>query len=288
MNTSLNLYELAYYFFIYSILGWFMESAINTVKQKNFINRGFLVGPYCPIYGVGMCSIYLCCFPIRYHLFLVFASGMCLATLLEYLTGYMMEKLFSAKWWDYSHLKYNLHGYICLHISIAWGLLSILFISFLHPIIQKFVLMLPLSMGHIVLILLGLLFFIDCIYSTYIALKLRSKLPALATLRLELITLLEQSKLYESADEFKTHFDIQKIADKLNTLIDSLKEHFPQNSELTLTQLHELLSLKFKNYHTQLSKFSISEKRLLKAFPTLSLTPIKALKNKINKRGSKK
>lgn len=287
MNSLFNFYELTYYFFIYSILGWLMESTINTFKQRTFINRGFLLGPYCPIYGAGMCVIYLSCFSVRNHLFWVFINGMCFATLLEYVTGYTMEKLFSARWWNYSRYKYNLHGYICLHISLEWGLLSVLFISFIHPVIQNLVLRLPLYPGHAVLIFLCALFFLDCIYSISVAFKLRSKLPALSTLRLELIAILEQSKLYESAEEFKAHFEIPKISDRVTALIDSLKERLPQSSELTTSQFRELLSLKLRNYHNQLSKFSLAEKRLLKAFPTLSLTPIKVLKNKMNKRGLK-
>ncbi|MBU3804278.1 MAG: putative ABC transporter permease [Candidatus Cellulosilyticum pullistercoris] len=285
MSIPSNLYALLYYFFIYSFLGWLMESTINTLKQKSFINRGFLLGPYCPIYGVGMCTIYLFCFSLREYHLLVFISGMFLATLLEYLTGTLMEKLFHAKWWDYSHFRYNLNGQICLRISFAWGLLSLLFISYIHPMIITIVTYIPLTLGTIMLIILCLLFVIDFIYSTHTAFKLTTKFPALTEMRLELITLLEQSKFYEAAEELRNRFELKKVPYKLLSIIDSLKEHLPQGTDFSKIQLRERLVNKLSKYHTQLDKFSVGEKRLLKAFPSLSLTSIKTLKNKFINRG---
>lgn len=284
MPSLFNLYELGYYFFIYSFLGWLMESTINTFRQKTFINRGFLIGPYCPIYGVGMCGIYLCCFPIRDHLLFVFLSGMFLATLLEYLTGTLMEKLFHAKWWDYSRFKYNLHGQICLHISFAWGVLSLIFIAYIHPIIMTSVRHLQKPLGSIILLILCCIFLIDFIYSIHTILNFTSKFPALSAVRSEMITVLEQSKFYEVAEEFKNRFELSKVPSKITSIIESLREHLPQSTDFSKVQLHELLSNKLNKYHAQFDKLSIPEKRLLKAFPTLSLTSIKTLKNKFRKR----
>lgn len=284
MPSLFNLYELGYYFFIYSFLGWLMESTINTVRQKSFINRGFLIGPYCPIYGVGMCGIYLFCFPLRDHLLFVFLSGIFLATLLEYLTGTLMEKLFHAKWWDYSRFKYNLHGQICLHISFAWGVLSLIFIAYIHPIIMTSVRHLQKPLGSIILLILCCIFLIDFIYSIYTILNFTSKFPALSAVRFEMITVLEQSKFYEVAEEFKNRFELSKVPSKITSIIESLREHLPQSTDFSKVQLHELLSNKLNKYHAQFDKLSVSEKRLLKAFPTLSLTSIKTLKNKFRKR----
>lgn len=131
--SSTSFYELIYYFFIYSTLGWLMETTLNSIKHKTFINRGFLTGFYCPIYGVGMCSIYLFCSPFASNPFLVFIVGLVVATLIEYITGMLMEKLFHASWWDYSHFKCNLNGKICLRISIAWGVLALVFTCYIQP-----------------------------------------------------------------------------------------------------------------------------------------------------------
>lgn len=256
MPTHFNFYALIFYFFIYSFLGWLMESTLNTLKHKSFINRGFLLGPYCPIYGMGMCTIYLLCFSLRAYHFLVFISGMLFATLLEYVTGYFMEKLFHAKWWDYSHFRYNLHGQICLRISLVWGFLSLLFISYIHPMIMTALKYIPLPLGNVILIILCLAFIIDFIYSIHIALKLTAKFPALSEMRLEIIF-----------------------------IIESLKEHLPQNTDFPKIQLRERLVNTLIKYHTQLNRFTVGEKRLLKAFPSLKLTSIKTIKNKFINRG---
>lgn len=182
-NTS-HFYAIIYYFFIYSFLGWLMESILNTLKQKTFINRGFLFGPYCPIYGIGMCIIYFICSSLVNAPFLVFISGLFFATLLEYLTGFFMEKLFHAKWWDYSHSPYNLQGYICLHISVGWGLLSAIFVSYIHPMIRTTAKYIFLPPGQGLLILLCLVFMMDFIYSTYTAFKLTLKFSALSEMQL--------------------------------------------------------------------------------------------------------
>lgn len=248
LPTHFDFYALVYYFFIYSFLGWVMESTLNTVKQNFFINRGFLLGPYCPIYGVSMCTLYLLCFSLREHHFLVFISGMFFSTLLEYLTGHFMEKLFHTKWWDYSHFRYNFHGQICLHISVVWGFLSLLFISYIHPTIMITLKYIPLSIGNVILIMLCLVFIIDFIYSIQTALKLTTKFPALSEMRLEIIALLEQNKFHE-------------------------------------TQLRKRLVHTLIKYHTHLNRFTLGEKRLLKAFPSLKLTSIKTIKNKFINRG---
>lgn len=265
-----------------------MESTLNTIRQKTFINRGFLIGPYCPIYGVGMCILYILCFPQKNNLLLLFLCGIFFATLLEYITGYIMEKLFHAKWWDYHRFKFNLHGYICLHISLAWGFLSMLMIGWIHPIISDLVTRLPLSLGYVLLWGLCIVFILDFIYSTYTAFHLAAQFPALSEMRLELIILLEQSKLYEATEEFKTHFELRKVSSKITHLMDSIKEHLPQGTDFSKSQLYKLLSVKLSKYHAQLDQFSLAEKRLLKAFPTLSLTSLKSLKSKILNRGKQK
>ena len=126
--TPISLYELSYYFFIYSFLGWAMETMLNSIKHKTFINRGFLTGCYCPIYGIGMCCIYLFCHPFATNPLAVFIVGLLVATSIDYATGMLMEKLFHASWWDYSHLRYNLNGKICLFSSslIAIRILEII------------------------------------------------------------------------------------------------------------------------------------------------------------------
>ncbi len=124
------------YFFIYGFLGWCSEVIYSTLKTGKFINRGFLNGPICSIYGFGMLLILSLLSPIH-HPILLLITSIGVATLLEFITGYTLEKFFHKKWWDYSNEPFNLKGYICLRFSILWGLCALLIVKVIHPMIEK-------------------------------------------------------------------------------------------------------------------------------------------------------
>ena len=138
MNTVLD-YVL--YFFFYSVIGWVMETIYCSIGEKKFVNRGFLSGPLCPIYGTGAVVFGVCLMPFYnkfgftkwYIIPLVILLGMLLADIVEFLTSLIMEKLFNARWWDYSNEKFNLQGRICLKHTLYWGVASGLFIYGIHP-----------------------------------------------------------------------------------------------------------------------------------------------------------
>ncbi len=131
------------FFFLYCFLGWVWESCYVSAKQHRWVNRGFLHGPLLPIYGFGAVLILWATLPVRQSLPLIFLLGMLAATALEYVTGAAMEALFKVRYWDYSHQPCNLHGYICLTSSLAWGAFSILLVRVLHPPFEDLVLWLP-------------------------------------------------------------------------------------------------------------------------------------------------
>lgn len=278
--SSISFYELIYYFYIYSTLGWLMETTLNSVKHKTFINRGFLTGFYCPIYGVGMCSIYLFCTPFANNPFLVFIVGLVVATLIEYLTGMIMEKLFHASWWDYSHFKCNLNGKICLRISLAWGVLALVFTCYIQPFFIILVEKIPKVPGIIILCILTILFAIDCIFSTYSAFKLSTRMPSLALLCNELLTILEQSKLYTTAEELKKWTETYKSNVSVSYIMDKLKLQLMEASDTSSEKLHQAISAFHKKYINQINKYGLGEKRLLKAFPRLSFSKLKKLNSK--------
>ena len=131
------------FFYIYCFCGWVFESTYVSLKQHHFVNRGFLRLPMLPLYGTGAVMMLWVSLPVKNNLFLVYCSGVVAATLLEYVTGYVMERLFKVRYWDYSNQKFNLHGYICLTSSIAWGFLTIFMTEVIHKPIEHFVLNLP-------------------------------------------------------------------------------------------------------------------------------------------------
>ena len=124
-------------FFFYCFCGWVWESCYVSAKQRHWVNRGFLHGPLLPIYGSGAIIILFATLPVADNFWLVYFLGMLAATALEYVVGAVMEQLFKVRYWDYTKQPFNLHGYICLTSSIAWGFFSDLLIYVIHPPIDK-------------------------------------------------------------------------------------------------------------------------------------------------------
>ena len=121
---------------IYSIIGWVYESTICSIGHKKLINRGFLNGPYCPIYGTGAVLVLLVLGRIQNPVLLFFAGAVVTCSL-EYLTSWLMEKLFHARWWDYSKRKFNIGGRVCLLGAVVFGAFSVVLILFLHPWVKS-------------------------------------------------------------------------------------------------------------------------------------------------------
>ena len=107
---------------IYSVAGWVYESTLCSVQERKLVNRGFLNGPLCPVYGVGSVVVLLVIGNLQNNIPALFLAGLVLTCTVEYMTAWLLETLFDTKWWDYSHMKYNLHGRICLLGAIVFGL----------------------------------------------------------------------------------------------------------------------------------------------------------------------
>ncbi len=149
------------FFFSYCFLGWIWESCYVSVKKGEWINRGFLRGPIVPIYGFGAVIVLWVTLPVVSNVFLVFLLGMLGATILEYLTGAAMERLFHVRYWDYSSHKYNLNGYICAECSLAWGIFSVFLVKVLHPLVENLVLQIPSVWADLITLLCVILFAAD-------------------------------------------------------------------------------------------------------------------------------
>ena len=160
-------------FFIYSIIGWIMESTLVSIQEKKLINRGFLIGPYCPIYGIGALIIILYLNQYKSNIITVFFLAVILCSILEYLTSYIMEKLFKTRWWDYSNEKFNLNGRICGKNAILFGLAGVITIYFIHPFLNSiFNKINPLILN--IFIIIGLIIYItDTIISLNIVNKFK-------------------------------------------------------------------------------------------------------------------
>lgn len=125
-------------FFFYSAAGWLLESIYCSIGEKKIINRGFLTGPLCPIYGSAAIVMTVLIYnPFKEKPLIVFLLGIILCDMVEYITSYVMEKLFAARWWDYTYEFLNINGRICLKHSLYWGVISVIFVKVIHPSVDR-------------------------------------------------------------------------------------------------------------------------------------------------------
>jgi uncharacterized membrane protein len=168
---------LTIYYFFYSASGWLAESIYCSVGERKWINRGFLTGPLCPIYGTGAVVFTICLGPLKalsipVSVFgtnlsitpvLVFFAGMILADIVEFATSFIMEKLFHARWWDYSERPFNIQGRICLQHTFYWGIATIVFLYVIHPFFSKYAETIPEKAIYITLGIVLTIFVLDII-----------------------------------------------------------------------------------------------------------------------------
>ena len=182
----MQIYYLMLYFFVYGFLGWCTEVAYATTKQRKFVNRGFLNGPICPIYGVGVTVVVYFLTPYKDNLILLYALSTVLVTVLEGLTGYLMDKIFHHKWWDYTNQPLNIGGYVCLIFSLVWGVACVLIVRVIHPVIHKILTFIPHTLGLVMLAVLEICIFVDLYVTAAGILKLNHQLEAMAKIAAEL------------------------------------------------------------------------------------------------------
>jgi uncharacterized membrane protein len=176
------LYELSYVFLlfvIYSFIGWLIETIVVYLGTKKWINRGFLIGPYCPIYGFGaLLMIYIFeeykSDPLNLYIMLVVY-----ASILEYFTSFLMERLFNARWWDYSERKFNLNGRVCLSNSLAFGVLGLILGFFLNPLLLNLISTIHYNILYLLMLITAVVFVTDLLLTFNIVTKLRRNIVLL-------------------------------------------------------------------------------------------------------------
>lgn len=176
------IYKISFYFIlflIYSIIGWSMEVITSFVRHKKFVNRGFMLGPYCPIYGY--CSIIMIFYLNNYkdNPLTVFFLAVVICSIVEYLISYIMEKMFSARWWDYSNRKFNVNGRICLTNAFIFGILGIILVYLVNPLFEEILTKINNHTLTILGIILIILFISDLITSIIVTFNLKNKIKKL-------------------------------------------------------------------------------------------------------------
>ena len=175
-----------FFFYFYCFFGWIFESTYVSIKSRHFVNRGFMRGPFLPIYGSGAIMMLVVSMPFQDNLILIYLAGCVGATLLELVTGMTMEALFKVRYWDYSNQKFNYKGHICLSSTIAWGFLTIFMTQFLHKGVEKLVLSIPYNILTILTVVLSVYIVADFTLSFKAAMDLRDVLIGLDKARAEM------------------------------------------------------------------------------------------------------
>ena len=196
-----QLYQFLCIFFVYAFLGWCTEVSYAALQTGKFVNRGFLNGPVCPIYGFGVVIILACLTPLKQHFILLFLGSVVLTSLLELVTGFVLEKLFHQRWWDYSDDPFNIGGYICLKFSIAWGLACLFVVDILHPTIQWVIALVPRGLGWVLLGVFAACMAVDLAATVSTIAKLNRKLEHIDQLA---------GRIREASNEFG-----ENLADKV-------------------------------------------------------------------------
>ena len=218
MIKNIELYILI--FFIYAFAGWCLESigSIFNPKVKKFINRGFLIGPYCPVYGIGVVLVSILLKKYTNDIPALFFLAILICGTLEYFTGYIMEKLFNARWWDYSSKKFNINGRVCLDTLLPFGIIATLIINKINPLILKYLNELSNNTLHITVGILGVIFIIDFIISFKIILSFKGE-------------------IHDSKDN--TEEIVNKVKDKTDELSEFVKDKAEEAGEIILDKAED-------------------------------------------------
>jgi len=209
------------FFYLYCFFGWIIESTIVSITERKFVNRGFLRLPLLPLYGLGAITILFSTLPFQDNPTLVYLSGAISCTILEFLTGTVMEGIFKVKYWDYSHFEFNFQGKISLLSSMFWGFLSLLLVFQIHYLADKIIMVINDTAVLTGIILISLVFLADMVYSVKTALDVKNILVRMTQIKNEVESLVLQTIINsEKAHVLKER--IAKLSHERQLIIDKL------------------------------------------------------------------
>lgn len=255
------------FFYLYSFLGWCFESTYVSIRKRQFVNRGFMQGPMLPLYGFGAITVLFSTMPVRKSLGLTFLIGALSTTLLEYITGVLMEALFQVRYWDYSDQKFQFQGRICLTSSIAWGVLSLIMVK-VHKPFERFVLTIPLELLTILILAVTFIAAIDFSNAFHTAIDLKHLLAHSQKIQDELLILQERTEQLE-----------RKLLDEKDKLAQK-REHILQELTQELQTVHEKQIIYRERLREQINSDKL---RLLLRNPSARSRKYKELLERIKK-----
>lgn len=236
-------------FWLYSFLGWLMETTLVSLQSKKFINRGFFMGPYCPIYGTGGVLL-LVLSPYKDSPFLVFILSIVICSIIEYLTSYILEMIYKVRWWDYSNRMFNLNGRVCLFNSVCFGLLGMLMVSYLNPVFLNLITSLSDTILTIIALTILIITLIDMSITFSIMFDIRKTIINLKEKTITSIFKKNQDNTEEVSKRVKSILKEKSIIHKhLSNAFSDLKVYknnfFAKTEELLKRKREQKLETKF-------------------------------------------
>lgn len=283
MDIGYSFGQMVWIVLVYSFLGWCCEVAFAAVRRGIFVNRGFLNGPVCPIYGFGVLIVLLVLEPVKENLALLFFGSMVLTSALEFFIGFIMEQFFHDKWWDYSENPFNIKGYICLEFSLVWGAACVLVVDVIHPIIFKLICAIPEKLSLWLMVFFTAALIADAIITLWSMLKLPKRLRAIDELEKAMTAVSDAigEKVYEGVEHSKERseaFDEKhpELAERRKeALEDVLEKRSEINREVKAREDESLEALRARKAELEakleaLRKPNIISERIAMAYPKLS------------------
>ena len=268
----MQIYRLLLYFFLYSFLGWCTEVAYATVKERRFVNRGFLGGPWCPIYGVGVSAVVTLLDGFQDSLLLLYLSSFVLVTLIEGMTGFIMDKIFHHKWWDYTGLPFNIGGYVWLPFSIAWGAACLVIVKGVHPVIERLVGLLPEAAGLALICVLTAGLAADLAVTTAGILKLNRRLDMLERIGAELREISDRmgANIHENVmDAMERAEVLENMAQARKERLDAISGEAKERLDLLSEETRERYDMLRQRYAELTGATLQASRRLVRAFPRM-------------------
>lgn len=255
----MELREIVFYVTIYSFLGWCVEVIFHTVNYGEFSNRGFVGGPVCTIYGVGFTGIAYLLKPFRENAAVLFAVSVALTTILEFLTGWVLEKVFHEKWWDYSKEPFNVKGYICLKFSLIWGLACTGTMMIVHPIAEKLYHWIP---GKMCTVLLSVAFAVYVVDWSVTVIEIRKLKVRIRIIKMIADTMDDISD-YLGTNLHESTLDVMERGEAGMELVEDTKQALAEKKEalaLTMAENREIF-LGRMEYEIERLKKNMNEAR---------------------------
>lgn len=241
-----------FFFYFYCFFGWCFESAYVSICQKKLVNRGFIRGPFLPLYGSGAIMMLLVSSPMKGNLVGIYIAGCIGATVLEYVTGVIMEALFKVRYWDYSHKKLNFRGQICLESTLCWGLLTILMTQLIHRPVESLAMMIPSRVLLLLVAVISVLFIADFATSFQAAMDLRDILIKAEQAKQELERMQKRLDVIIAVASNELETKREKREERREELIGAIEDTFLQirdafpGSELLREKKEEIMELRDK------------------------------------------